>query len=121
MYETFYGLREKPFHVTADASFLFPSREHQEAMAHLTYGINQRLGFLLITGEVGTGKTTLAKTLVGQLQSPIKTALLLNPSLSGAQLLQTIIRDFDASERSRARTTRLSTRGDFLREIEIFY
>lgn len=94
MYEAFYGFREKPFHVTADPSFLFPSRHHQEAMAHLLYGVRERLGFIMISGEVGTGKTTLAKALVQRLEGPVRTALILNPSTTGLQLLRAVLRDF---------------------------
>ncbi|MBI3317577.1 MAG: AAA family ATPase [Candidatus Omnitrophica bacterium] len=82
-------------------------------MAHLIYGIRQRLGFLLITGEVGTGKTTLAKALVDQVGDPARTALILNPSLSGTELLKAALRDFGVQLRG-------STRGDFLRAIERF-
>lgn len=129
MYESFYGFREKPFHVTADPAFLYPSRHHQEAMSHLTYGIKERLGFLMITGEVGTGKTTLAKALIEKLPDPVKTALILNPALSGTQLLRNILQDFGASQENPAAatngtartTTRMgSTRGDLLRGIEQF-
>jgi len=119
MYEAFYGLREKPFYVTADPAFLYPSRHHQEALAHLTYGIRQRLGFLMITGEVGTGKTTLAKALVEKLQAPTKTALILNPSLSGTQLLRAILTDFGAIQENTG-TFGSSTRGRLLQLIERF-
>lgn len=97
MYESFYGFREKPFHVTADPAFLYLSHPHEEALSHLMYGIQQRLGFIVITGEVGTGKTTLAKCLIQRLQEPIRTALILNPALNGAQLLRAILRDFGAA------------------------
>ena len=116
MYETFYGLRERPFHVTADVTFLFPSRDHKEAMAHLTYGIQQRLGFLMITGEVGTGKTTLAKALIGQLSPPIRTALILNPGLNGVQLLQAVIHDFGFQQDASSRLTR----GGLMKALEEF-
>jgi general secretion pathway protein A len=96
VYEAYFGFREKPFYVTADPAFLYPSREHQEAMAHLLYGIRERLGFIVITGEVGTGKTTLAKTLIGRLEGPTRSALILNPTLSAAQLLRAVLRDFGA-------------------------
>jgi len=94
MYEEFYGFREKPFHVTADPSFFYPSRHHEEALAHLTYGIQQQLGFLTITGEVGTGKTTLAKTLFEKIPYDTKTAFILNPALNATQIVLAIARDF---------------------------
>lgn len=115
MYEAFYGLREKPFYVTADPAFLYPSRHHQEAMDHLTYGIRERLGFLLVTGEVGTGKTTLAKSLVESQENLSRTALILNPALSGQQLLGNILRDFGVGLHSSR-----PTRGELLRHIENF-
>lgn len=122
MYQEFYGFREKPFHVTADPSFLYPSRHHQEAMAHLLYGIQERLGFLLITGEVGTGKTTLAKALIERLDRPARTALILNPVLSGTALLRAIARDFglfpDDPDGGRARLH--SSRGELLHALEQF-
>jgi len=118
MYEAFYGFRERPFHVTADPAFIFPSHHHQEAMAHLTYGIQQRLGFLMITGEVGTGKTTLAKALVEHLQSPTKTALILNPALSASQLLRAILRDFGGQQEGQLKVGTM--RGQLLEAIERF-
>ena len=114
MYETFFGFREKPFHVTADPAFLYPSRQHQEAMAHMVYGIRERLGFIMITGEVGTGKTTLSKALVQRLEGPVRTALILNPVLSATQLLRAILRDFGVDP------TSIGNRGDLLVAIESF-
>jgi general secretion pathway protein A len=67
MYESFYGLREKPFNLTPDPKFLYLSKKHKEAFAHLLYGIRNRSGFVEITGEVGTGKTTICRTLLSRL------------------------------------------------------
>ncbi len=95
MYEQFFGLKEKPFNVTADPDFLFFSRRHKEAFSHLIYGIKERKGFLEITGEIGTGKTTLCKALLKSLDKGTKTALVLNPDLSRFQLLKTILQDLE--------------------------
>ncbi|MEI8175620.1 MAG: AAA family ATPase [Candidatus Omnitrophota bacterium] len=94
MYTTFYHLKENPFNVTSDPSFLFMSQAHREALSFLTYGITQRKGFLEITGEIGTGKTTLCKALLNRLDARIKTALVINPDLSELQLLESIAEDF---------------------------
>jgi general secretion pathway protein A len=93
MYEQFFGLKERPFNVTADPAFLFFSRRHKEAFSHLIYGIKERKGFLEITGEIGAGKTTLCKALLNSLENNVKTALILNPDLSKTQLLKTILED----------------------------
>lgn len=93
MYKQFYSLKENPFNNTSDPSFFFASSHHQEAFSHLQYGIASRKGIILITGEIGTGKTTLCRTLLNRLDDKIKTALILNPSFSDLQLLQMIIRD----------------------------
>ncbi len=94
MYTQFYGLKENPFNVTSDPNFLFMSKAHREALSFLTYGIQQRKGFLEITGEIGTGKTTLCKALLNKLDKTIKTALIINPDLSELQLLESIVEDF---------------------------
>jgi general secretion pathway protein A len=97
MYRQFFGLREKPFNVTADPSFLFFSRRHKEAFSHLIYGIRERKGFLEVTGEIGTGKTTLCKALLNSLAKETKTAIIFNPNLSKLQLLRTILQDLGIS------------------------
>lgn len=94
MYLEFLGLRERPFSITADPSFLYLSKKHREALSHMVYGIRERKGFVEITGEIGTGKTTLCKALLRQLDPSTKTALILQPTLSELQLLQAIVQDF---------------------------
>ncbi len=121
MYETFYGFSEKPFHVTADPSFPYPSHQHQEALAHLKYGVLQRLGFILLTGEIGTGKTTVAKRLMQELPHPVRTALILNPMLNATQLLRAVLRDLQATadfQNSTATSVLPSQKGDLLIAIE---
>jgi general secretion pathway protein A len=94
MYLDFHGLREKPFSLTPDPRFIFLSKNHREAFAHLLYGINNRVGFIALTGEVGTGKTTVLRSLLSQLDADhYSTALIFNPSLSPTELLQTISRE----------------------------
>jgi len=94
MYREFFGLKENPFNVTSDPSFLFLSRVHKEAFAHLLYGIRERKGFLEITGEVGAGKTTLCRALLHQLDRNTKTAFVFNSTLPEKQLFQSILEDF---------------------------
>jgi general secretion pathway protein A len=95
MYLEFHGFREKPFNLTPDPRFVFLSKNHKEAFAHLLYGINNRAGFILLTGEVGSGKTTVLRALLSQLNPDhYRTALIFNPCLSPVELLQTINREF---------------------------
>jgi general secretion pathway protein A len=82
MYETFYGFTEKPFNLTPDPKYLYLSPRHTEAVAHLEFGRRERGGFILITGEVGTGKTTLARYFLGGLPKNTATAVILYPALS---------------------------------------
>jgi type II secretory pathway predicted ATPase ExeA len=91
----FYGFREKPFNLTPDPRFVFLSKPHQGAFAHLLHGINNRTGFIAFTEEVGSGKTTALRALPNQLD-PIhyRTALIFNPSQSPRRLLQNINREF---------------------------
>jgi general secretion pathway protein A len=94
MYCAFFGLQEKPFSVTPDPRFLFLSASHQEAFAHLRYGIGERKGFTEITGEVGTGKTVLCRALLERLGPHVQTALIFNSFLSEVELLRAINEDF---------------------------
>ena len=94
MYAEFFNLKEDPFNVTSDPEFFFSSSRHAEAFSHLVYGIQQRKGILVVTGEIGTGKTTLCRTFLSQVDTDVKTAFILNPYFSEKQLLQLILKDF---------------------------
>ena len=90
MYLELYGSKLAPFNITADPHFFFEGFSHKEALAALLYGIQERKGIILITGEVGTGKTTLCKALLNKLPPSFKTSLILNPYFSEVELLQAI-------------------------------
>ena len=95
MYLEFYGFREKPFNLTPDPRFVFLSKIHREAFAHLLYGIDNRAGFIALTGEVGAGKTTVLRALLSNLNSDRhRSALIFNPTLSPSALVQNISREF---------------------------
>ncbi|MBX3704377.1 MAG: AAA family ATPase [Steroidobacteraceae bacterium] len=90
MYASFFGLNEKPFAITPDPRYLYLSERHAEALAHLAYGISEAGGFIQLTGEVGTGKTTVLRSLLQQLPAHCDVALILNPRVTPAEFLQCI-------------------------------
>ena len=91
MYTSFFGLNEKPFSITPDPRYLFMSERHGEALAHLVYGVTESGGFMQLTGEVGTGKTTLVRTLLlNRMPANADVAVVLNPQLSAREFLVTI-------------------------------
>ncbi len=116
MYEKFYNLRENPFNVTADPAFFFSSARHTEALSHLVYGIKERKGIIVVTGEIGTGKTTLCRAILNTLDQNTKTAIILNPSFSEIQLLQIILDDFDIKTEARNKLTLVKALNKFLLE-----
>ncbi|MBT7408888.1 MAG: AAA family ATPase [Methylococcales bacterium] len=95
MYLQYFGLNQQPFNITPNPDFLYLSEKHQEAYAHLNYGIQQGNGFVAITGEVGTGKTTLCRYVLNQLPDNINIALIFNPRLSAIELLASICDELD--------------------------
>jgi general secretion pathway protein A len=90
MYKGYFGLKESPFSIAPNPRFLFMSERHKEALAHLSYGLGETGGFALLTGEVGTGKTTISRRLMEQLPENTQAAFILNPTLSSQELLATI-------------------------------
>lgn len=99
MYTSFFGLNEKPFSITPDPRYLFMSERHGEALAHLVYGVTESGGFMQLTGEVGTGKTTLVRTLLqNRMPDNADVAVVLNPQLSALEFLQTIAEELGVPE-----------------------
>lgn len=113
MYLDFFHLKEKPFSLTPDPAFLFLSENHSEALNHLIYGISNREGFILITGEVGSGKTTLSRTFLERIGTGATTALIFNPMLSEEELLRTMLQDFGIKPLG-------STKKDLIDELNAF-
>ncbi|NCD32719.1 MAG: ATPase [Spartobacteria bacterium] len=93
MYLDFYGLKEMPFNVTPDPRFLFFTEQHKDAYYSLKYGIEQRKGFITLTGEVGCGKTTICRAVLAGLPKETRSAMILNPRLTAPQLLRCILTD----------------------------
>lgn len=97
MYEDFFGLKEAPFSIAPNPLYLYMSRQHHEALAHLIYGVGRGGGFVLLTGEVGTGKTTICRCFLQQVPADTDVAFILNPKLNAEQLLATICDELDIS------------------------
>jgi general secretion pathway protein A len=101
MYHDFYQFTENPFNVTADPDFFFSSSSHRYAISSLVYGIEQRKGILVITGEIGVGKTTLCRALLKYSDSKTKYALILNPNFSELELLLLMVQDLGLKTREK--------------------
>jgi len=116
MYASYFGMQENPFNLNPDPRYFYLSPQHQEALNCLIYGINERKGFMVITGGIGNGKTTICRTLLARLDSSIESALIFNSALSDLELLQTINQEFGIAM-SRGRQTKkrcLNALNDFL-------
>lgn len=114
MYTDYFGLREKPFDLLPNPDFLFPSQAHKRAMTYLTHGITQRAGFILLTGEVGSGKTTLIRNLIrSQLKGSV-IAKVFNTRVDSLQLLVQINSDFGLETEGRDKASLLRDLNDFL-------
>ncbi len=100
MYEAFYRFSEKPFNTTPDSKFFFPSTKHAEALNSLIYAISERKGFVVITGEIGAGKTTVCRTLLNKLDARTKVATIINTHLSPKDLICAILDEFEVEYKS---------------------
>jgi general secretion pathway protein A len=114
MYLKFFGLAEKPFELTPNPKFLFQTPGHREALAQLIYGVQEQKGFMLMTGEVGTGKTTLLRTLVNRLNGRAECAFVMNSTLPFDELLEYALTDLGVTDRGGSRAQRLIALNRFL-------
>jgi len=116
MYEDFYALREPPFSITPDPRFLYFSHRHREAYERVLYGLTRRSGFVQLTGEVGAGKSTLCRAVLESLDETYHTALILNPVMTGIQLLRAILHELGLSDRGNDRVRLVARLNGFLLE-----
>lgn len=114
MYLDFFNFKEIPFNITADPYFFFSSKSHTEALSNLLYGIEQRKGIIVITGEVGTGKTMLCRKLLQLLDKKTQCALVLNTHYTELELLQTIASDFGISAKNHTKIALIDKLNKFL-------
>ena len=114
MYQEFYGLRERPFVLTPDPQFLYLSESHQTAIESLLYGIRQKEGFMVVTGDIGTGKTTICRALLGKLDNIVKTAVIFNSFLTEEELLESILLEFGFPSKGRTKKERIDALNNLL-------
>lgn len=114
MYESFYGLNAKPFQLTPDPSFFFASKWHKRAMSYLQYGLSQAEGFIVITGDIGTGKTTIANSLLEDIQDDIVAAQIVTPKLSPDELVKMVAAKFHIE-------TLNKSKADILQALEAYF
>lgn len=114
MYEKFYGFNEKPFNTTPDSKFFFPSSKHTEALNSLVYAINERKGFVVITGEIGAGKTTVCRTLLNNIGSNNQVAIITNSHLTCKELIAQILEELEVEYTPGTKQKLLSQLNDHL-------
>ncbi len=114
MYERYFQLRERPFALSPDPEYLYPSRVHQEALSYLRYGVEGHAGFVVITGEIGSGKTTMLQSLLGRLDRNTSVARIVNTMLDPRELLDAIMLDFGMDPTGLSKPVLLHRLAEFL-------
>ncbi|MBU1949838.1 MAG: AAA family ATPase, partial [Candidatus Eisenbacteria bacterium] len=118
VYETFYGLTENPFNITPDPRFLFLTPSHRAALNYLEYGVEERKGFLVVTGEVGVGKTLLIRTLLQRVDSRTETALVMNARLTFKELMILAVRDWNLPVQGQTKLDLLIALQEYLVDVK---
>src|ERR1022692_3037335 len=118
LYKDFFGLQKLPFNLTPDPSFLYLPEKHREALAGLTYAVRQRKGFVVLTGDAGTGKTTLINSVLNRLPAGrVECSFVLNPTLTASEFLEIVMLDFDIPEVPANKAQRLRKLQEFLARV----
>ncbi len=115
MYESYFGFTEKPFRMTPDSRYFFPSSKHMDALNHMVYAIEERRGFVVITGEIGSGKTTLSRVLFQKLDESTKTAIIRNTHLTAKELVAAVLDEYEIEyEKGMTKTAMINRLNEFL-------
>jgi putative secretion ATPase (PEP-CTERM system associated) len=117
MYEDYYGLKSKPFQLTPDPGFFFASKLHKRAMSYLQYGLSQAEGFIVITGDIGTGKTTIANSLLDSLKEDIFAAQIVTPKLSPDEIVKMVASKFELDVAGKSKAEILDDLERFLNQL----
>jgi len=117
MYESYYGLNSKPFQLTPDPEFFFASKLHKRAMSYLQYGLSQGEGFIVITGDIGTGKTTIANSLLDNIEADIYAAQIVTPKLSPDEVIKMVASKFSIDTQGKTKTDLLESLREFLEHL----
>jgi general secretion pathway protein A len=116
MYAAYFGLKENPFNLSPEPRYLFLSEQHRDALNCLIYGIKEKKGFVLISGGIGLGKTTICRSLLGSLDDSVETALIFNTAISDIDLLETVLGEYGITIKSKSKTKKnyIDALNDFL-------
>ncbi|UCF94526.1 MAG: AAA family ATPase, partial [Desulfobacterales bacterium] len=114
MYQKFYGLRDKPFQIVPNPTYLYKSLHHENALTYLEYGLSENVGFILLTGEIGSGKTTLIQYILNKLGGDTVAAVIFNTNVSADQLLGLILTEFELAFKEGDKAGTLDTLNQFL-------